>query len=137
MAKQPWSHLVRFRLNDGTVSFGQLITPLINGKIPEEISVNIATGDPVLGNIEQTGPEITIAREMLLAPIATCPIVSVIGVNYEIHMQETGQSVRLTPKTFIKDLSKEPLTAINWLTHLMLRLRAQRNLLSSTNLAGL
>ena len=93
MTANSWTHLVRFEL-DGTSSFGQLCEPTEDGKLNDIIEVNVATGDPVLGNIKQTGQIIAVAREKLLSPVATCPIVSIVGLNYNTHIDETGQRVR-------------------------------------------
>lgn len=89
--------------------FRQLITPMVNSDIPDKISVNIATANRVLDKFRQTRPQVTITREMLLAPIVTCPIISVVGVNYEHHIQETGQSVYLiSNKTFYSLIERCP-----------------------------
>ncbi|OCK74433.1 hypothetical protein K432DRAFT_310707 [Lepidopterella palustris CBS 459.81] len=101
MTKSSWTHLVRFDL-DGSPSFGQLCEPAEDGKLEELIKVNVATGDPVLGTIKQTGKIITVAREALLMPIATCPIVSIIGINYDAHVKESGQSEPTIPMIFYK-----------------------------------
>jgi len=72
----------------GAPTFAQLVSPKENGDLDDQIKVNIATGDPVTGNIKLTGEIVTVAKKDLLPPVANVPIVVQIGLNYTAHVDE-------------------------------------------------
>jgi len=86
--KATWTHLVRFT-HKGAPTFAQLDSPKEDGDLDEQFEAEIATGDPVYNNIKLTGEKVTVARNTLLAPIATCPIVINTGLNYKDHVNES------------------------------------------------
>ena len=89
MTESPsWTHLVRFTRN-GVATFAQLVSPKEDGDLDEQFEVEIATGDPVFNNIKLTGEKVTVARNALLAPFATVPIVINTGLNYKDHVAES------------------------------------------------
>jgi len=82
-----WTHLARIT-HKGAPTFAQLVSPKENGDLDDQIKVNIATGDPVTGNIKLTGEIVTVAKKDLLPPVADVPIVVQIGLNYTAHVDE-------------------------------------------------
>lgn len=82
-----WTHLARIT-HKGAPTFAQLVSPKENGDLDDQIKVNIATGDPVTGNIKLTGEIVTVAKKDLLPPVANVPIVVQIGLNYTAHVDE-------------------------------------------------
>ncbi|EXJ87201.1 hypothetical protein A1O3_04160 [Capronia epimyces CBS 606.96] len=83
-----WTHLVRFK-HKGVPTFAQLVNPSEDGDLEEQFEVEVATGDPVYNNIKLTGEKVTVARNTLLAPFATVPIVINTGLNYKDHVTES------------------------------------------------
>jgi len=82
-----WTHLARIT-HKGAPTFAQLVSPKENGDLDDQIKVNIATGDPVTGNIKLTGEIVTVGKKDLLPPVADVPIVVQIGLNYTAHVDE-------------------------------------------------
>jgi 2-keto-4-pentenoate hydratase/2-oxohepta-3-ene-1,7-dioic acid hydratase in catechol pathway len=87
-SKSTWTHLVRFT-HKGVPTFAHVVDPKPDGDLEEQFKVDVATGDPVFNNIVLTGEIVTVTRNTLLAPIATCPIVINTGLNYKDHVTES------------------------------------------------
>jgi hypothetical protein len=89
MSESPvWTHLARFT-HKGVPTFAQLVSPKEDGDLDEQFEVEVATGDPVFNNIKLTGEKVTVARNSLLAPFATVPMVINTGLNYKDHVTES------------------------------------------------
>jgi hypothetical protein len=104
--KATWTHLVRFE-HKGDPTFAQLVSPKDDGDLEEQFEVEIATGDPVFNNVKLTGKRVTVARNTLLAPFATVPIVINTGLNYDDHVNESlFYSAPVVPKCFNDDFAE-------------------------------
>jgi len=82
-----WTHLARIT-HKGAPTYAQLVSPKENGDLDDQFKVNIATGDPVTGNIKLTGEIVTVVKKDLLPPVSNVPIVVQIGLNYTAHVDE-------------------------------------------------
>jgi len=82
-----WTHLVRFE-HKGVATFGHLVEPKEDGSLEEQFDVDVCTGDPVFDSIKRTGEIVKVAKQKLLAPFATVPLVINTGLNYKDHVTE-------------------------------------------------
>ncbi|MDR0960118.1 MAG: fumarylacetoacetate hydrolase family protein [Propionibacteriaceae bacterium] len=79
---------------------GRIIHAAISGEAGSEI-VEELTGDPVAGDVADTGKSYPMAAATLLAPVTPSKIVCV-AKNYAAHAAETGAEVPASPMLFLK-----------------------------------
>jgi 2-keto-4-pentenoate hydratase/2-oxohepta-3-ene-1,7-dioic acid hydratase in catechol pathway len=83
-----WTHLVRFE-HKGVATFGHLVEPKEDGSLEEQFDVDVCTGDPVFGGIGRAEGAVKAAKQKLLAPFATVPLVINTGLNYKDHVTKS------------------------------------------------